>query len=316
MKIIRHIPSTVLNKPCALSIGNFDGVHLGHQSIIHQLTKTAKERDLISVLMSFEPHPYEFFQKQTKERIMGLREKTTELDHLGVNVLNILRFNQRLAQTSPDDFIKNYLIDGLNINYLIVGDDFRFGLKRAGDYELLEKASKQYGFDLCRAPRLEIDEERVSSTRIRAHLKQAQFDEVQRLLGRPYYILGKVKKGMARGREIGFPTANIGLQKQRTIANGVFAVKASVCGSDSQVKINGVANLGRRPTVGGDEILLEVHLFDVKPDLYGQYLKVDFIKKIREEKKFDSFDQLAAQIQKDAQVAREILNQNKPGTYA
>jgi len=292
------------HSPCVASIGNFDGVHLGHQHVINTLLEHSKRLGLTSTVITFEPLAKEFFLPKSVQRLTTLDERAELLFALGVEQVLCIEFNAQFAAYSPTGFVEDVLLTGLGVKHLCVGDDFRFGKDRAGDFNLLTTLGNQLGFDVTAHETFELDSARVSSGRIRNALSDGDFVLAERLLGRPYAIAGKVSKGQQRGRTINFPTANIVLPEMLMPLHGVYAVKASLtCGR----QVNGVANVGTRPTVGGQENRLETHLLDFDRDLYGQTMSVRFIEKIRDEFKFDSFDDLKRQIQKDASRARDIL---------
>ena len=304
MKIIRYITPQQFSAGCVMSIGNFDGIHLGHQAIVNRVIDKSKNRNVPSVITTFEPHPHEFFNLNSTDRIMGLREKFSALNEMSLDYLLIMRFNHALASTSAEDFIETFLLNGLNVKSLIVGDDFRFGKKRQGDYELLKKYADNYNFELENTSTLEIGNKRISSTRIRELLRNCDFDKAQALLGRPFFISGRVSHGEKRGRQLGYPTLNIRLKKNRTLVSGVFAVEVHGLGPLKK----GVANMGYRPTLQGQRPQLEVHVFDFEEQCYGKQVKIIFKKKLRDEKRFDSIDLLRAQIEIDAHKARELLS--------
>lgn len=290
---------------CVVTVGNFDGVHVGHQKIIERLIVEAKRRQLPSCVMTFEPHPYEFFGDNIKPRLTKLRGKLVEFKKLGVDRVLCLRFDQQLAQVSADQFIEQILVKKLGAQFILVGDDFRFGHKRQGDIDLLKQRAPQLGFEVEAVATISHgDGLRISSTSVRAALEQDDLERAGRLLGRPYSMSGKVAHGDQRGRMIGFPTANIFLHRAAVPIHGVYCVR--VYGLDGS-PINGVANVGNRPTVGGTKSLLEVHLFDFDRDIYGKHINVECVKKLRDEAKFDSFDQLKEQIMIDAEQARAFF---------
>ncbi len=287
---------------CVLTIGNFDGVHRGHQSVLRQLQLKAKELGLPSCVMVFEPQPLEFFSPSTAPaRISRLRDKYHAMESLGIDRLICVKFDRHFAQLSADDFIKHVLVGKLNVRFLVVGDDFRFGIKRCGDFSLLCQAGEKYGFQVLSTDTLLHDEQRVSSTLLREALKAGNMDHVRRMLGQPYTIHGRVAHGAKLGRTIGFPTANIHLKRLVVPLQGVFAVIVDV---DNQ-KYTAVANIGFRPTVNGTRSQLEVHLFDFNGNLYGKRLQIEVCHKLRDEQKFESFAALQAQITEDARQARE-----------
>jgi riboflavin kinase/FMN adenylyltransferase len=291
--------------PCVATIGNFDGVHLGHQAVIGQLAEKGAAMNLPTTLITFEPTPAEFFgQHKAPARLSTFREKYLTLKRFAIDRLLVLPFNHRLASMSAVDFISRILIEGLDIRYLVVGDDFRFGKNRAGDFQLLQQAGKENNFTVVSMPSFRVDGERVSSSGIRSALADGDFDRAERLLGRHYHMTGKVAHGDKRGREWGFPTANINMKRKVIPLRGIFAVE--VFGLDRE-PVFGVANLGTRPTVCGMRTLLEVHLFDFDEQIYGRRINVVFRHKIREELRFDSFDELKDQIGRDVISAKEYF---------
>jgi riboflavin kinase/FMN adenylyltransferase len=296
------------HRGCVATIGSFDGVHRGHRAIIDQLLVQARALGLPSVVMVFEPQPYEFFSgEKAPARLMRLRDKIRVLSACGVDRVLCLQFNQRLRQLSADDFIRQVLVDGLGVKSLVVGDDFRFGCDRAGDFRLLQQAGEQYGFSVSDTCTVQDGGERISSTRIRLALEAEQFSEAARLLGYPYTMRGRVVYGQQLGRTIGVPTANVRLRRYRSPLNGVFAVRLHLVGENGWLP--GVANVGVRPTVGGEtKPILEVHLLDVDRQLYGCEVEVRFEKKLREEQKFPSLDALKAQIYKDIESSRQFFS--------
>ena len=286
-----------------VTIGSFDGVHLGHQAILKQVRLQAERLALPSAVMVFEPQPHEFFAAQkAPARLMRLREKVRALFTEGVDRVFCLPFNKALSLQSANDFIECILVKGLGTRYLVVGDDFRFGAQRTGDYKHLAKAGEHHGFTVTDTQSFVIDGERVSSTRIRQLLEDNAFEAAARLLGKPYRIGGRVVKGNQLGRELGAPTANVHLHRYRSPLAGVFAVTVTL---PSKEVVAGVANVGVRPTVCGDEKpILEVHLFDRDDNLYDHDIVVEFKSKLREEQKFTGLDPLKVQIQQDIQQAR------------
>ena len=289
---------------CVLTIGKFDGVHLGHQAVLSQVVEKAKQLGLPSTVMVFEPQPEELFTPdKAPARLSLLRDKYTQLKALGIDRLLCVTFDHHFANVSATDFIEDLLVSKLGIKYLVVGDDFRFGKGRIGDFDTLVAEGQKCQFDVVSTQSFRLENCRISSTKIRQALEVDDFDLTQQMLGRPFAIAGKVLHGDKRGRTIGFPTANVLLKRCKAPVNGVFAVKVTV--KDKQH--NGVANIGHRPTVNGQRSQLEVHLFDFNGDLYGQFISVALISKIRQEMKFDSFELLHQQIQKDAIAARTLL---------
>jgi len=289
------------------TIGNFDGLHRGHVAMLEQLRGAAERGGLPSVVTSFEPLPREHFAgDDAPRRLQGLRDRVASIAAARIDALLLLEFDAAMAALSPQAFIERILIDTLQVRHLVIGDDFRFGHGRAGDIDTLRTAAERHGFTLERNATIALDEERVSSTRIRAALRAADLPLAERLLGRPYRISGRVVHGEKVGRQLGFPTANVALQGLRPPLAGVFAVRARDL--DTGETYPAVANLGERPTVGGRKLLLEVHVLDGAPELYGHHLAVDFLDFIRGEQRFGSLDELKAQIAKDAAQARSALN--------
>jgi riboflavin kinase/FMN adenylyltransferase len=292
--------------PCALTIGNFDGLHYGHQSVLRELARAAEERNLPSSLMLFEPQPVEYFAgDKAPPRLYRCREKLLAIRQQPVDLVVMLSFNASLANLEAEDFVKQILIDRLGVKYLLVGDDFRFGRDRLGDHDLLERMAEQYGFELGHLDSVIQSGQRVSSTLIRQHLIKGEFSQAEALLGRPYRMTGKVVRGDAIGRDIGFPTINLPINRLRSPLQGVFAVK--VFGVEDNRPLNGVASIGSRPTVDGKHCVLEVHLFDWSGDCYGRRVEVEFVEYLRDEEKFESMEAMTLQIQRDAERARKIL---------
>lgn len=287
---------------CVATIGNFDGVHLGHQAVLGQLAEKAAELGLPTVLITFEPQPMEYFvPDKVPARLTRFREKILALQRYSVDRVCCLSFNGKLAKLSAEDFIEQVLVEKLGVKYLVVGDDFRFGLNRAGTFEMLVEAGKKYGFQVVSMHTFEIDAERVSSTRIRSALEKGDMASAEKLLGRRYRMSGRVAHGEKLGRELGFPTANIHLHRHASPIQGIFVVE--VFGLD-QEPIQGVASVGTRPTVNETKALLEVFLLDFNQDIYGRHIQVSFLKKLRDEEKFDSLDELIKQIQLDVEQAQ------------
>lgn len=305
-KIIRgfyNLPS--LPQECVATIGNFDGVHLGHQAVLNQLALKGDTLGLPSVVISFEPQAHEFFSPNTAPaRLSRFREKVETLRCYSVQQLCVLRFNKKLAQMSAQDFIQQLLVDGLNVKYLVVGDDFKFGKDRQGDFAMLQQAGKEYGFQVVNMNTFSIDNIRVSSTRIRQALEEGDIMSAEKLLGRPYRMSGRVAHGDKRGRTMGFPTANIHLHRCKVPLNGVYAVQLFGVKGEP---VKGVANVGVRPTVGADKALLEVHLFDFNDDIYGEHVQVHFLHKLRNEQKFSGLDALIKQIHQDCDDAKDYF---------
>jgi len=299
---------------CVATIGNFDGVHLGHQAVLGQLSEKAAELCLPTTVIVFEPQPQEFFAPHSAlPRLTRFREKLKALLRFSVGRVVCLHFDRRLAAMPAREFIDRVLIEGLGVRYLVVGDDFRFGAKRQGDFAMLQEAGARHGFQVVNMHTFYIDGERVSSTRIRDALARGDLNEAEKLLGRPYRMCGRVAHGDKRGRSIGFPTANIYLHRKATPVQGVYAVE--MFGLDVE-PVEGVANVGTRPTVDGTRTLLEVHLFDFDQDIYGHHVHVDFLHKLRDECRFDSFDALKQQIERDVEKARCYFKRSAGGQHA
>lgn len=291
---------------CVATIGTFDGVHLGHQALIHSLAEQGRRMGLPVVVALFEPQPREYFQpEQAPARLYRLREKLQVLASLPVDWVLLLRFNRSLADQAPEAFIQQTLIDGLRVRYLVVGDDFRFGRGRAGDVALLNRYGAAAGFAVADTPTFAIDGRRVSSTWVREALQAGDCAMAARLLGRPYAVSGRVVHGNQQGRRLGFPTANLDLRRHNAPVQGVFAVTAHGLGDQP---LAGVANVGTRPTLDHSRrVLLETHLFDFQEDIYQRRLEIRFHAKLRDEQRFAGLDALRRQIAQDAAAARECL---------
>lgn len=288
--------------PVVLAIGNFDGVHLGHAALIKRLADAAARLQLAPTVLTFEPHPREFFAPASAPaRLSTLREKLELLAECGVSQVMISRFNAAFAALSADQFIEQVLVRGLRLRHLIIGDDFRFGSGRTGDFALLQTAGQRFGFGVEAMGSVMVDGERVSSSGVRRALAAGDMAHAARLLGRPYVIDGQVTHGDKIGRQLGFATANLRIKHNPLPMTGVFAVEVGGLGERA---LPGVANLGIRPTVGGTRPLLEVHLFDFDRDIYGAHIAVRFVRKLRDEQRFPNFDALKAQIAADAAAAR------------
>ena len=286
---------------CALTIGYFDGVHRGHRALVDRVVARARENDLTSCVLTFEPHPREFFAgKAAPARITRLRDKLELLAQAGVERVHVARFDARFAALTPERFVEDVLVGGLGVRALTIGRDFRYGARRAGDFAMLEAAAKRHGFSLEAMDDVEFEGRRVSSSAVRAALEAGDLRGAERLLGHPYTISGRVAHGAKLGRGLGFPTANIVLRRPPPIA-GIFVVEVDRLG-------RGVASVGKRPTINPVPIpLLEVHLFDRDEDLYGEHLRVRFLKKLRDEEKYDGLAALQAAIARDARQAREFF---------
>lgn len=297
MQILRHIP-VALQTPSVLAIGNFDGIHLGHQALLKKLTQTAQELNLMAAVMTFEPHPREFFTPESAPvRLCSMREKLEFFADAGVERVYVCAFNRHFAKITAEDFMQRILRESINAKAVLVGEDFRFGAKRTGSIENFVQGQ----FNLISLPQVDAGGVRVSSTRVREALADGRLDEAALLLGRSYSISGKVVHGARRGRQLGFPTANVHMRHERPALTGVYAVKLD--------GLHAVANLGIRPTIAGvPKLSLEVHVLDFNGDLYDKHVHVEFLHKIRDEMKFDGLDALKAQIAKDVEVAREFFS--------
>jgi len=296
------------DRGCVATIGNFDGVHLGHRAVFQRLLLRGRALGLPATVITFEPQPLEFFApERTPARLTRLREKLKAIADCGIARVMVLEFGPRLAAVPAGDFVRRLLLEGLGVRYLLVGDDFRFGQGRTGDYALLRAmgaAAGAAGFAVEDQHTVTQGDERISSTRVREALARGDLEQARHLLGRPYRMRGRVGYGDQRGRTIGFPTANLDLHRRVSPLLGVFAVQVHGLPTGPHP---GVANIGTRPTVGGQGCRLEVHLFDFDQDLYGRHLEVEFRLKLRDEQRFDSFEDLRRQIARDATAAREFL---------
>lgn len=304
MRVFRGLPVCPL-PGTALTIGNFDGLHLGHRALIARVQEISVQQRLTPTVLTFEPHPREFFAPQTvPARLSTLREKLEMLADCGVMQVLVVPFNRQFASLTADAFMQKVLLEKLGCAYLAVGDDFRFGARRAGDFSLLTDYLVPKGVMVEAVPEISLNGCRTTSSAIRLALESGDMAQATRLLGRPYTMAGRVMAGQRLGRTWGFPTANIYIRHSPLPLDGVFAVRVAGIGDEA---INGVANLGIRPTVGGVRTLLEIHLFDFSGDLYGKHLRVSFLKKLRNERKFPNFDELRAQIARDAEDARRFF---------
>ena len=293
----------------AVTIGNFDGVHLGHRAMLERLVRVARERKLASCALTFEPHPREFFNPPASPaRLARLREKLELMSESGVDRVHVLRFGASLAAMAPERFASDVLAGGVHARWLLVGRDFRYGAKRAGDFAQLRASGAQLGFEVEAMPDVVEDGERVSSSAVRDALAAGDFARASRLLGRRYTMSGRVAHGEKLGRQLGFPTANIVLRRKPPLA-GIFVVEAEL--EETRQKLKGVASVGRRPTVKADAApLLEVHLLDFAGDLYGRHLRVAFLAKLREEEKYGGLPALREAIEDDAAKAREWFSRH------
>ena len=299
--VVTHGSLQPARSRCALTIGSFDGMHRGHRALIDRVTAKARELRLTSCVLTFEPHPREFFARESAPpRLTRLRDKLELMAAAGVKRVHVARFDARFAALPAARFVDEVLVRGLGARWLLVGRDFRFGERRSGDFATLEASAARYGFALESMADVVFDGARVSSSAIRAALAAADFALAERLLGHPYTLSGRVVHGTKLGRELGFPTANIALRRPPPLA-GIFVVEVDDLGP-------GVASIGRRPTVNPvPHPLLEVHLFDQTGDLYGEHLRVRFLEKLRDEQKYDGLEALKKAIARDAAQAREFF---------
>lgn len=310
MKVFRGLPNAAARAPCALTIGNFDGVHRGHQALLARVRAAADRLGLESAVMTFEPHPREFFARKMGDmskappRIANLRDKLQALENNGVDRVIVEHFNEHFASQSPQTFVEQVLVEGLHVKWLMVGDDFCYGAKRAGNVALLAEAGRQYGFEVEVLPTVRNGETRISSSAVRAALAQGDFPHAQALLGHPYSISGHVIHGAKLGRDIGFPTLNLKVP-HRPALGGIFIVQVHGLGGKP---LPAVASLGVRPTVeDAGRVLLEVHIFDFAQHCYGKVVRVEFMQKIRDEEKFIDLPTLVKAIERDADQARAFF---------
>jgi riboflavin kinase/FMN adenylyltransferase len=312
MRISRGLPAAA-DGPTAFTIGNFDGVHLGHEAMLDELARAARRLGVPSCVLTFEPHPREFFAPdKAPTRLTSLREKLELLATCGVDRVHICRFDYAFAQIAAEEFIERILVRGLGARWVLVGDDFRFGARRAGDLVVLKRAAPRYGFEVVALPSFTLEGERVSSTAVRSALAAGELDRARQLLGRPYSISGRVVRGDGLGRKLGFPTANVQMKHNRPPLTGIFAV--SVAGAGDQ-PLRGVASLGVRPTVKAQGApVLEVHLFDFDEDLYRRHLRVDFHHKLRDEEKYADLATLTRQIGRDVENAKAFFSRHDAKT--
>jgi riboflavin kinase/FMN adenylyltransferase len=307
MKVIRGLHNLdPRHRGSVATIGNFDGVHLGHRAVFHNLLEKGRAWGLPATVITFEPQAMEYFAPDAAPaRLTRLREKLAALQACHIQQVVVLEFGPKLAAMRGRDFVQGLLVDGLGVRHLLVGDDFRFGRGREGDFHLLAEMGREHGFAVEDLHTITHGDERVSSTRIREALARGEFELARHLLGRPYRICGRIGHGDKRGRRIGYPTANLNLHRRVSPLRGVYAVMVSGIADGPWPA---VANIGTRPTVdGGARYLLEVHLFDFTGDIYGRHAQVEFRLKLRDEQKFSSFAELKTQIDRDAVAARQYL---------
>lgn len=312
MQITRGLPNRAATAPVALTIGNFDGVHLGHQAMLAELVRAAKERGVCACVLTFEPHPREFFAPdRAPTRLTSLREKLELLAERGIDRVHVCRFDYELAQVSAPDFIERVLVRGLGVRWLLVGDDFRFGARRAGNFVTLARAAPHFGFEVKAMESVILDGERVSSTAVRNALAGGNLSRAARLLGRPYSISGRVVRGDGLGHKLGFATANVQMKHNRPPLTGIFAVEVSGIG---ERVMHGAASLGVRPTVKQQgRPVLEVHLLDFDGTIYGQHVRVEFLHKLRDEEKYADLATLTRQIALDVENVRAYFERRDAG---
>jgi riboflavin kinase/FMN adenylyltransferase len=304
-EVFRGLPPAARREPCALAIGNFDGVHCGHRALLERVVLAARARGLVPAAMTFEPHPREFFAPDAAPpRVANLRDKIEGLRACGIERVFVLHFNRSLASLAPEAFITDVLVAGCGMRWLIVGDDFRFGARRAGDLALLQSMAGAGGYVVEQLGPVSQDAVRVSSSAVRAALAKGDLEGAGRLLGHPYRISGRVLHGAKLGRQIGFPTLNLRLAHKRPAVHGIYAVRVLGIGGPRP----GVASAGLRPTVDqSGRWLLEVHLFDFAQEVYGHLVRVEFLHKLRDEEKFESIEELTAAIRNDTEQARALF---------
>jgi riboflavin kinase/FMN adenylyltransferase len=306
MRVTRGIPAAAA-VPAALTIGNFDGVHLGHQAMLAELKRAAVRLGIPACVLTFEPQPREFFAPdQAPPRLTSLREKLELLAACGVDHVHISRFTYAFAQISAEDFIERIIARGLGARWVLVGDDFRFGARRAGSLDKLKQAAPRLGFEVAALQSVALEGERISSTAVRAALAAGTLERAERLLGRSYSIAGRVVAGDGLGRKLGFPTANVQMKRNRPALQGIYAVRLHGAGREA---LRGVASLGVRPTVKHQGApVLEVHVLDFEGDLYRRHVRVEFLRKLRDEEKYADLATLTRQIAIDARNARTFFD--------
>ncbi|MEM7291828.1 MAG: bifunctional riboflavin kinase/FAD synthetase [Pseudomonadota bacterium] len=307
MELIRGIHNLrPEHRGCVVTIGNFDGVHRGHRAVLSGLHAWSEKLDVPTCVMTFEPQPLEFFAPaKAPARLMGFRDKYRCLAELGIDRLFVVGFNKKLASSAAEGFIRDVLVDGLNAKHIVIGDDFRFGHERRGDFTMLKMFGEEHGYSVEPTGTYRQDAERISSTRIREALSAGELAQAAELLGQPFFIEGRVIHGDKRGRTIGYPTANVQLRRQHTPVAGVFAVE---CVTADQGRYFGMANVGTRPTVDDrGKMSLEVNLFDFDRSIYGEKLRVIFHRYLRPEWKFDSLEEMVTAIGEDERQSRKIF---------
>lgn len=315
MKVFRGLPNAESRAPCALTIGNFDGVHRGHQALLSHVRDAATRLGVEAAVMTFEPHPREFFARlagdlsRAPTRIANLRDKLQSLSDAGIDRVIVEHFNAHFASMSPEDFVEKVLVEGLHVKWLMVGEDFCYGTRRAGNVASLIEAGKKYGFHVEAMPAVTNDGVRISSSAVRAALAASDFPLAATLLGHPYAISGHVIHGKKLGRTIGFPTMNLRIAHKRPALSGIFVVQVHGLAAHP---LPGVASLGVRPTVeDGGRVLLETYLFDYAGQCYGKIVRVEFLKKLRDEEKYVDLPTLTAAIEGDVQQARQFFKERE-----
>ncbi len=308
MRLVRHLadlPFDELRNGSVVTIGAYDGLHLGHRHLLDRVKTAAQEKGIPSVVMSFEPTPKEFFQaSKPPARLMRFREIYEALETRGIDIFYCPRFSKSMREISAADFVRRILIQGFNMRALVVGDDFRFARRREGGLTQLQQSADLLEYSVDQVPSVIIDGIRVSSTAIREACEAGQIDRATALLGRPYRMSGKIVEGEKLGKTLGFPTANVDLRRRQSPVMGIYAVRVQGLPGGPR---DGVASVGSRPTFNGSKPLLEVFLFDFDADIYGKYIHVDFVARLRSQKKYDLVDDLVAQMHVDADNARSIL---------
>lgn len=300
-----NFPFELVERGSVATIGAYDGLHLGHQQLLGRVVDEAGRRGLPSVVMSFEPTPKEFLSASAPPaRLMRFREKFEALSDAGIDIFFCPRFDRGMKDIAVDTFIRQILVHAMNVRLLVVGDDFRFAARRQGNIEQLQRAGRSLEFDVEQLPSVQTGDERVSSTAIRKLLWGGDLDRATRLLGRPYRMSGKVIEGQHLGRKLGYPTANVNLRRRQSPVMGIFAVRVAGLG---EKPLDAVASVGTRPTFGGTKPLLEVHIFDFDEVIYGEYIHVDFVARLRNEEKFDDAQDLVEQMHRDSARAKQIL---------
>lgn len=312
MKVFRGLPNDRARAPCALTIGNFDGVHRGHQALLAHVRGAAAELGIEAAVMTFEPHPREYFARRIGDmskapaRIANLRDKLDDLDRAGIDRVIVEHFNEHFASQSPQDFIERVLVEGLHVKWLMVGDDFRFGARRAGDIAMLEAAGREHGFHVQTLDAVMHGARRISSSAVREALQAGDFAATGELLGHTYAMSGHVIHGQKLGRTLGFPTLNLRVAHRPALC-GIFVVQVHGL---ADRPLPAVASLGVRPTVeDAGRMLLEVHVFDYDQPAYGKLVRVEFLQKLRDEEKYVDLPTLTAAIERDARQARAFFAQ-------